>query len=208
MMVRLYLIRHGETEWNKSVRFQGQQEIPLNETGRMQADLIGKRLAGEGIEAIYSSDLGRAWETAKIIAQNLNIHPGDLKKEASFREVNFGAWEGLTFSQRKEKDPAYLKKWMNDPVRTVCPGGESYLEHFQRVEKGLKDLLQKEAGKKVALVTHGGPIRAIVQSALGLPPLSFWNLRVDNASVSIIEFHEDKAILCLYNDTCHLKCQS
>lgn len=203
MKTRLYLVRHGETEWNSGGKFQGHTDITLSVKGREQAVNLAERLKDIKIQAVYSSDLGRARETAEILAKP---HQLDVHALSDFREINFGQWEGLTYQEISEKYGEVCSQWFANPLITQIPDGESLQDLVTRCSKALHTIIREHPGETVVIVAHGGVIRTIVGTSLGLDMNYFWKLRVDNVSLSIIEYHGlDKAILELYNETCHLK---
>lgn len=198
----VYLVRHGETEWNALMKYQGQTDVPLSDNGRRQAELIGKRLAGEKIHGFYASDLKRAYETAKIISK---YHGLEVKKVSELRELNFGAWEGLTKKELKENYAKEIKEWWENPLLTRAPGGETLGEMVKRSVKAIRKIVERHSGENVVVVTHGGVIRSIVGTVLGMDLNKYWRLRLDNACLSIIDFPEwEKGILMLFNDCSHL----
>lgn len=199
---RIYLVRHGETDWNASGKFQGHSDIALTERGREQAALLSARLSQEKISAFYSSDLIRARETAEILANSHRLNVNCLKE---LREINFGQWEGLTSQEISHNYGDLSTQWWASPLTTQIPDGESLQEVVLRCKGSLDTIITKHTGENAVVVAHGGVIRVIVGLALGLDLNLFWKLRLENVSLSIIEFHGvDKAILELFNDTCHL----
>ncbi len=199
---RLYLIRHGETSWNKETRFQGQVDILLSERGIEQAEALSKRLAGRQFAACFSSNLSRARETAAIVAKPHNI---PVKAVPDLQEMNFGYWEGLTVEEIRQKYDRESADWWSRPLENRVPGGETLIELAERSVRAVKTIVQQYPEEQVLLVTHGGVIRCIVAAALGIDLNQYWRLRQDNASLSIIDFYQwDKAILMLYNDCSHL----
>lgn len=202
-MLRLYLVRHGETVWNQSLRYQGHTDVPLSDTGRRQAELLAGRLAREEIDAFFASDLSRARETAEILARP---HGKEVIIDPLFRETKFGHWEGLTYQEIVEKYPREMAMWRERPSLTRIPGGETLDEVASRIRTGLERLLARYPQGKVVLVAHGGVNRIIICQALGLPVDCYWKIRQDNTALNIIEYYDqgEKAILCLLNDTNHL----
>ncbi len=199
---RLYIVRHGETEWNKTLRYQGHRDIPLSEAGRLQAAKIAKRLSGVRLHAAYASDLSRAQETARIIAE---YHGLTVKEMPELRETNFGLWEGLTYSEIDQQFHETMKGWYENPRDTQIPGGESLGEVADRCQAGIDKILRENPGKDVLVTAHGGIIRIIVATVLGMSLNDYWKIKQDNVSLNIIEFFENgRAILCLLNDTAHL----
>ncbi|MBU7005228.1 alpha-ribazole phosphatase [Phosphitispora fastidiosa] len=199
---RLYIVRHGETEWNKTLRYQGHRDIPLSEEGRVQAAQIAKRLSGEKLHAAYASDLSRALETAEAISE---YHGLDVARVPELKETNFGLWEGLTYGEIDRQFHSVMKEWYKNPRDTQIPGGESLGEVADRCQAGIDRILSENPGKNVLVVAHGGIIRIIVATVLGMSLNDYWKIKQDNVSLNIVEFFEpERAILCLLNDTAHL----
>lgn len=203
MGARLYLVRHGETIWNHSLKYQGHADVPLNERGVLQAEALARRLRGERFAAFYASDLIRATETARIIAQP---HGGTVIPVPALREINFGAWEGLTRDEIKARFPEISQQWWTAPYETRLPGGETLREVAARAVGALFEIAARHDGEQVLVVSHGGTIRAAIGSLLRMDLNQYWRLRQDNTALNIIEiFEEGKAILMLFNDCSHLK---
>lgn len=203
-MTRIYLVRHGQTLWNSSARYQGHADVGLSDIGREQARALSKRLAKEAINAIYSSDLKRALETASILAEPHNLPVQALPE---LREINFGAWEGLTFDEIKAKYPELAERWHKLPATVRIPGGETFEEVKERAYSIILKLVQKHDPGAIVVVTHGGTIRAIICALLEIDLNHAFHIRQDNGSLNIIEFYEDWGILCLLNDTTHITSQ-
>lgn len=199
-MVKILLIRHGETEWNEGRRYQGQVDIPLSQRGQWQADCLASRLAAIKIEAIYSSDLARARDTAYAIASRHNL---ELQLTTELRELNFGQWEGKTFEQIKTEFPPYAQQWLRDPAQVKIPGGESFTQLLDRSLNWVKMAIQQHPDQTLALVAHGGTLRVMLCGLLGLPLERMWVLRMDNASLSMVEVWDKGTVLTLLNDTAH-----
>ena len=201
METDLFLIRHGETEWNKILRYQGQTDIDLNETGFNQARLLSKRLKDEKIDRIYSSDLKRAANTAAIVAK-----PHDLKliKEKKLREICFGEWEGMNYEEISEKYPEIYKEWRNDPVSVPPPEGETFLEFQKRIIYIINKIKDLHAGERVAIVAHGGTIRVYLAHILGMPLKENRKLSIHNTSISRLKIYDKRPVLKSLNSICHL----
>ena len=162
-MTTLLLVRHGETDWNREGRWQGGSDTSLNELGREQARALAAELDG-GIDAIYSSDLARARETAEIIAAKVGRN---VRLDPRLRERGFGAWEGLTRSEIEQRFGDALDRWRAGDG----PGAddaESFEEFFERVNDFVEEVVQAHPGEQVLVVSHGGSIRAIHAAAAGL----------------------------------------
>jgi alpha-ribazole phosphatase len=199
---RVYLVRHGETEWNNVGRYQGQSDIALSARGRRQAELLQQRFSRVHLDAIYSSDLKRARETAMTIAAPHNL---EVNLEKGLREINFGSWEGLRYQEIAELYPQAWEEWRRDPGQRVIPGGESFGQVKKRAAAVFKRIVQKEQGRRVLLVAHGGCLRSLMCFLLGVDLKSVWRFRLDNTGVSVVDCYGDDSILVLLNDTHHLE---
>ncbi|WP_151191739.1 alpha-ribazole phosphatase [Desulfotomaculum copahuensis] len=202
MFLRIFLVRHGETAWNAKLRFQGHVDVPLSGRGREQARALAVRLEKENFAAAYASDLGRAVETAGILTVPHNLAVQQL---TGLREINFGAWEGLTAEQIRARYDKEIRQWWDKPLQTRIPGGETLSEVAARVTAEIRRIVENRPGEQVLVVCHGGPIRTIVASILGMDLNQYWRLRLDNACLSIIDFPAwDRGMLTLFNDCSHL----
>jgi broad specificity phosphatase PhoE len=199
-MLHLILVRHGETEWNAQRRYQGQADVPLSELGRQQAELVAERLAGQGIDAVYASDLKRAWETAQIIAKKAGLQ---VLSEPRLRELKFGVLEGLTFDEAQVQYPEMISAWLEDFNRPP-EGGETIEVFNARIVSLLDDLKYKHEEQVVLLAGHGGSLSEILRVVLGLSREKRWYLEMENASLSEVLIAEDYVSLKRLNDTCHL----
>lgn len=183
---RLWLVRHGVTSWNSTQRMCGVSDIALSETGRVQARWLARRLQREQIATIYSSDLLRAKETAEIIArsQPASVH---YVLSPAWRELNFGAWEGLTYTQIAEQFPGQLD-FFSDPEHVSPPNGESLAEVLQRIQPVLSTFLQAHAVDKgdIVLVSHAGLLRALLCRVLTIPLTQQWRLQIAPGSLSLL----------------------
>ncbi|SHK71765.1 alpha-ribazole phosphatase [Desulforamulus aeronauticus] len=203
MKTRIYLVRHGETLWNAGGKFQGHTDVPLSDNGRQQAKELSEHMQGHKIDAFYSSDLSRAKETAEIIAVP---HGLTVNYVPELREINFGLWEGLTYKEITDSFGEISRLWWSSPLTTEIPSGENLQAVVERCNKAMGEIVSRHAGETVVIAVHGGVIRVIVGSILGMDLNHFWKLRLDNVSLTILEYHgPEKGILELYNDTCHLR---
>ena len=154
-MTELLLVRHGETDWNREQRFQGHADPPLNETGRGQARVLAVELAGEDIDAVYTSDLARARETAEIIAASLGL---DVVPLRGLREIDVGDWQGLTWPEIEQRYPQGVLKW-----RVHGHGwesGETYDQLTERILPALRQIAANHPSERVLVIGHGGTVRA------------------------------------------------
>ncbi|MBO0856039.1 MAG: bifunctional RNase H/acid phosphatase [Nocardia sp.] len=199
---RMLLLRHGQTELSVQRRYSGRGNPALTALGRDQADRAAKYLAAKGdIAAVVASPLGRAQETAAAAARALGAPVHTLE---SLTETDFGEWEGLTFAEAAERDPALHTRWLADPS-VPAPGGESFDQVRERVEAARGDLLGQYPGGNVVVVSHVTPIKTLLQLALGVGPSLLYRLHLDLASLSIAEFYPDGgSSVRLVNDTSYL----
>lgn len=200
-MAKLLLIRHGKTRLHKEDRFWGSTNIELSEEGTRQAKALRDRLSKEKISGVYASTLVRAQKTAEIIAAP---HHKEVKACPELCECNFGYIEGLTYPEIKKLYPA-LAEELNARTAVVFPGGESLAQMNERVISFLKKLEKHKPQDTVAIVAHGGPLRLIICNLLGLEIKHWQQLRIDLASLSILDTYPGLAILNLLNDTSHLE---
>lgn len=199
---RLLLLRHGQTELSVQRRYSGRGNPPLTELGRQQAARAAERLAAKGgIAAIVSSPLGRARETAEAAGRALGLPVRVLE---GLTETDFGAWEGMTFTEAREHDPELHARWLGDPA-VPAPGGESFDQVRERIEGVRRDLVALYPGANVLVVSHVTPIKTLLQLALGVGPSLLYRLHLDLASLSIAEFYPDGgSSVRLVNDTSYL----
>ena len=202
MSCRIFLIRHGETIWNSEMKLQGHTDIPLSDIGVDQAKALAHRLASQTISAIYCSDLGRAVETARAIAAPRGMEMTHLE---ALRELNFGLWEGHTFSEIKQQYGDMVSRWWANPLTVDIPGGEGLSGLASRVVSAVKEIVEKHQGEQVAVVCHGGPIRSLVCTILGMDLNKYWKIRQDNSALNIIDFTDwNSGVVALLNDRGHL----
>jgi broad specificity phosphatase PhoE len=202
MALRLFLIRHAQTVWNRDRRYQGWQDSPLSEIGRSQAEAVGRALAKEPLKAVYASTLGRARDTAEAIAAH---HGLPVRAEEAFREMAFGEWEGLAFDDCKAKDPDRYRLWADEPHRFCPPGGGETLDDVRRrVLAGLERLRAEHDDQSVCLVAHGISARIIILEALGLPLERIWSIHLASTGISELEFRADWTALHRMNTLVHL----
>lgn len=178
--MRVIFVRHGQTEWNKSGKFQGHSDVPLNDTGRRQVKATAAYLAKEPIEAVYSSDLSRAIDTGAAIA---SYHGLDPVPDARLRELYMGKWEGLDFNTVYNNFRQEYDAWYGNPDG-VTPGGEGVKDVEARVLDFIFEVSPKHQGT-VAVATHGGVIRAVL--AYAVDERYLWEEPIDHASVTIVK---------------------
>ncbi|MCL5257601.1 MAG: histidine phosphatase family protein [Chloroflexi bacterium] len=197
---RLFLVRHGQAEVPGSV-YCGQLDPPLSALGREQAKRLQSRLQGEEFEAVFSSDLTRAVQTAGIVVAGRGV---EIVKMPELRELSFGEWEGLSFGDIESKHPDQLQRWIADPVGSYPPGGESLRALDDRVRSAL-DRVMSSGLSPVLVVTHGGPLRSLAGNALGVPLLQQWVMEFDRGGFSVMDRRDGVWSIRVLNDTCHLR---
>jgi alpha-ribazole phosphatase len=197
---KILLVRHGTTKLHTGNRFWGKTDIPLSNTGIKQAGQLRNRLAPEKIDAIYSSTLSRARSTAEIIASG---HKADVVACEELCECNFGYIEGLNYEEIVRFHPA-LAGALNDRTAVAFPGGESLEQLNGRVQSFLRKLEKHKPEETILIVAHGGPLRLMVCNLLGLGLDHWLQIRIDLASLSIVETYPRTAVLDLLNDVSHL----
>jgi broad specificity phosphatase PhoE len=202
MSLRVVLLRHAETDWNRQRRYQGRRDTPLSEAGRAQAAAAGRVLAAEPLAAVWSSPLQRARETAAAIAAH---HGQEVRVEDAFTEMRFGQWEGLTVDEVGAGFPALYRTWLETPDRAAVPGAETLAEVRERARAGLRALREAHEGQRVCLVSHGITSRVLILEALGLDLDRIWSLQLSAAGISELEFHDDWGVVHRMNTLVHLE---
>lgn len=202
MKTRLLLIRHGEAEGNIAHRFHGWFDSDLTPNGREQVALLAERLCGEHIDAVYSSDLKRAYQTARAAADSrgLTIHT-----DARLREIDGGEWEDVPFAELPERFPEAYANWMSRPYELQIPGGESMRMFQRRLIDAVEDIVQENAGTTVCIATHGTAIRALVCWFYGHPLTRIDDISwYDNASITEVIAEDGRYTVISEGDNAHL----
>ena len=185
MTTTFYLIRHGETDWNLNGRWQGHADVPLNEIGREQAHRLAARLHAEGarFDALYSSDLERAWATAQAVGTKLGLTARPLR---ALREIDVGTWSGLTRAELLERDGDIYER-IRSGEDVARGGAERFLDLYTRVVAAVEQLADEQPGRTLALVTHGGVVRALLMHAsrekIGL---NLHRIHIGNTSITVL----------------------
>ena len=200
-MSRILMVRHGETELNSSIRYWGHSDVKLSALGIRQAERLKQRLAAEKIDAVYSSNLVRASATADIIVST-NHPPAVSCPELS--EINFGKLEGLTFEEISRLYPDVAKLWVARDPKLEYPDGESRAGFSKRVGSFLDRLRVHGEEENILVVAHSGVLRTLICQLLGVGMEIRWQLRLDLASLSIVETHPVGAVLTMLNNASHL----
>ena len=200
--MRLYLIRHGETESNRLGLALGQRDVALNERGLWQADRLGRALTGIPLAAVYSSPLRRTLDTARAVAA-----PHDLAVEIEERliEMDIGEADGLTFAEVRKRYPRLLEAWGGeDGPSHPMPGGERLVDVQQRAWSAVNDLAARHADEEVAAVTHNFVILSVLARVLGIELAQFRRLRHSVGAIAVLDLGPRQTIVVRLNDTCHL----
>ena len=203
---RIFLIRHGETNWNKEGRFQGQIDIPLNENGKNQARKTFEYLRNISFNKAFSSSMHRPYETAQIILQNNK----DLKIEKidSLVEISHGLWEGKLESEIKENWPRLLKNWHNKPEEVIMPEGESIKDVSERSIEAFNDIcLSQKDNDLTLLVAHDAVNKTLICNILGLNYSNIWMIKQGNGGITVIDLFNDPSkppVISALNITTHL----
>ncbi|MEW1565961.1 bifunctional RNase H/acid phosphatase [Streptomyces sp. NPDC093509] len=200
------LLRHGETPLTPQKRFSGSggSDPSLSDVGRQQAERAATALVARGtIQAVVASPLARTRETAAVVAARLGL---DVTVDDGLRETDFGAWEGLTFGEVRDRYPDDMNAWLGSPDVEPTGGGESFAATAHRMAETRDRLTAAYAGRTVLLVTHVTPIKTLVRLALGAPPESLFRMELSAASLSAVAYYADgNASVRLFNDTSHLR---
>ena len=200
-MMKLLLIRHGQTDWNLLEKYQGQTDIALSGEGIRQADLLAQNFPVDTLDIIYTSDLQRAVMTAERLAEKFSA---PLYADKALRELNFGAWEGLTYQEIAERWPQEVKNLFGAPEKLQIPEGETFLMLQRRAMDKINEIRAENEGKNVAVVAHGAISKAILTALLHIPLHYVWMLRQDNTAVNILRFDDEFVSVELLNGISHL----
>jgi broad specificity phosphatase PhoE len=200
-MAILILVRHGETLWNVEKVFRGRADVSLDELGIRQAELLGKYLSNWRLEAIYSSPVKRALDTANIIARYQNVA---VRIAEGLTDFDFGEWQSLPEQEVMRLYPDLLNEWHSNPHKVRMPGGESLEDAKKRAVEVVNDVLSKHQGS-VALVSHRVVIKVLICYLLGLDNSHFRNINQDVAGITIFDYADGRFVLTRHNDTSHLR---
>ena len=201
-MTELILIRHGETDWNRELRFQGQLDVPLNAVGLEQARRVAERLASEPLHVLVSSDLQRALQTAQAVAGR--VQALDPVLDVALREQHFGVVEGLRAPDVKVQYPQAWAQWIRFEADYAFEGGESTRVFHDRVLAAVRALARRHAGQTLAVVTHGGVLDMVYRSALGLPVSGPRVSEIPNAGINRVRLRGEAIEIVDWADTRHL----
>ncbi|HOL17667.1 MAG TPA: histidine phosphatase family protein [Bacillota bacterium] len=202
-MSRIYLIRHGQTAWNKEEIFRGTIDVPLDDYGKKQAAALGKALQIRNLKdpLFFSSPLKRAAETAQIAASFLDC---GFVTEQAFTDLNFGRWQGQAKTEIARLYPDLFRQWLTEPQEIVFPGGGSLAEVTERAEAALYRLAQKNQNRDLVIVTHRVVTKVLLCRLLGAGLSAFWKIKQDTTCLNVLEYSGSAFVVESMNDTCHL----
>jgi probable phosphoglycerate mutase len=198
-MTELIVVRHGETDWNRQHRFQGQIDVPLNDVGRAQAERLAQRLIDERFDVVVASDLQRARTTAELAAAGHAI-----VSEPLWREQSFGVLEGLDAPTIIERHPQLWAHWLRHDADYALPGGESVRMFHQRVQQALQRLLLRYEGARIAVFTHGGVLDMLYRHVTGLGIRAPRDFGIPNAGLNRLELRAEGWVIRAWADIAHL----
>lgn len=201
-MIRAYLIRHGESTANRDGLYAGQTDVPLTEGGCRQAYALAERFANVHLDLIVASDRQRSLTTARILADR---RATQVKVDPRLRECHFGLWEGLSYDAVVSRWHDAFREWWNGGEETAPPGGESWRDLYQRTVTAWEEYLQQLRTGTIALITHKGPILAILSRVLEIDRHRVLRLHIASASVTVVDYYDEGPVLFSVNDTSHLK---
>ena len=201
-MTELLVVRHGETDYNRQLRFQGQVDVPLNATGHEQALRLARRLADEPFERLVASDLQRAWQTAEPL--------GTLRAQAAtrlsgLREQAFGVVEGLTAPEIQARHPELWEAWLRHDDAFAMPGGESTRQFHARVLAAVRELAEAHPGRRLVVVTHGGVLDMLWRTVHGLPLAGPRQCAIPNTGLNRLRWHGGTLDIVGWADAAHLE---
>ena len=199
-MTKLILARHGETAWNVGKVFRGRVDVDLDEVGFKQAELLGKYLGNWELEAIYSSPLRRALDTANMVARYQKVV---VWVAEGLTDFDYGEWQSLPEQEVSRLYPTLLNEWYNSPHKAEMPGGESLEDVTRRAVEAVNGILARHRGN-VLLVSHRVVLKVLVCYLLGLDNSHFWNIRQDVCGITTFDYVDGRFILTRHNDTSHL----
>ena len=200
MADKLLLLRHAVTEASDGKVLLGREDAHLGETGHTQAEKLAMAVARRKPDHLVSSPLNRARETAEPVAEATGL---EVEMETDLQEIDFGRWGGQSFDQIQENDPELVEELTEDPAGFTFPEGEKISAFWERVA-GVADRLEESGAACPAVVSHGGVIRGLICHLLRINPDNYLLFRVDYASISAVDIHEDGGVLAELNNTSHL----
>lgn len=197
-----YIVRHGQTNWNILGKTQGHGNSDLTAKGKEQAICLGEALKEYPIDYIYSSDLGRAIQTANLIGEKIGVK---VKETPALREMGFGVWEGLLIDEIKQDYLETYNTWRNEPHLVNIEGGETLHLIKDRLEVFIKELNEKYNDKHILLVSHSVTVRVLLLAFLNSGMENIYRIKQDNTALNIVEYRDYGPVIIKMNDTNHIK---
>lgn len=201
-MTRVFLVRHGTTDWNNEEVFRGRIDCPLNETGLAEAGALAAHFADVQLDAIFSSPLSRAIRTAQAIAAAQGL---EVQTDPAFIDLDFGKWHGLPLRDVREKYGGLYRLWRERPQEVTFPGGENLAQVRARAWDGLLRVVRENPERTVLILSHRVITKVLICAALGLDDSHFWQIKQETTAVNCLEYKREVFVASLINDTCHLK---
>ena len=204
-MTKIVFIRHGQTEWNKSGKYQGQSDVALSEEGIEQARCLAKHFPLDRLDCVYSSDLQRSMATAETVAGRFGLK---VHKEEAFREISFGDWEGKMLRDIAKEEPENFEKFFMQPDELQIPNAETFQQTQLRAMEAVQKIIDKHSTEKnshIIIVAHGSVNRTILCSFLDIPLRKMWSIAQFNTAVNILREDDGNWIVELMNSTAHLE---
>lgn len=196
-VTRISIVRHGETEWNIDDRMQGIKDSPLTDKGIKLAKELGEKLSGMKFSRIYTSDLGRAFDTAKYINERLDL---EIVPEKLLRERNMGIFEGYSWAYVKEHYPEEFRKTVSDDMEYRIPGGQSKQDYVDQIADFMKFITEKHPGENILAVTHRGFIDFFMRQVMGISVNARRCFKVGNTSLNVFSFEKGRWVLEHFGD--------
>jgi broad specificity phosphatase PhoE len=208
--MKIYVVRHGETAWNKEEVFRGRKDVPLNDTGFRQAERTGRFFSDKGVSAIYSSPLARATQTASKISEASRM---PIELDEAFTDMDFGPWEGLSLEDVRKRFPQLLDMWRKYPQRFRLEGAETLAQVRKRVRRGLEaaqtaqitQTTQTTDDQAIVIVTHRVICKLLALHFIDVGNRFFWKIKCDPASIILAEQTGEEITLSMVNQTLHLQ---
>ena len=201
-MTRIYLVRHGQTQWNREEIFRGTTDVPLNESGLKEADLAAEALREEPIKAVYASPLARAKQTAEAIAR---IHRTEVRVIDDLRDICFGEWQGVSHKEVRERYADLYRRWLEEPQTVTFPDGESLAALASRAVPAVRRVVLDHAEDTIAMVSHRVVNRVLICGLVGIDLARFWQIGQDTTAINLLTWKKGRFTLTCLNDTCHLR---
>jgi 2,3-bisphosphoglycerate-dependent phosphoglycerate mutase len=198
---RVTIVRHGETEWNAAMRLQGKQNSNLSRTGKIQVERVAQELAKRTFDILITSDLGRAVDTAKAIN---TFHSLVIAPDTRLRERNFGVMEGLTREEIQEKHPGVFEEYHKRKDTYEIPGGESLVQFYNRVSQALESIVEKNRGKNILIVAHGGVLDCAIRKVFGYSLDAHRCFALPNAAINVFNARNNEWSLDEWGNVNHL----